>query len=316
MKDSSCRLRCVTALLCLGLTAVAASEDAAPRPIPVPIPRGSAAPAATSDAAAYVARIAHAHADDEPVAAMAKAEAAMKRPIDAVGAHWVTIGQVDEQPVRGYLAMARHRPEVLPAVLVFHEWWGLNSNIQAMTLQLAAHGYAALAVDLYSGAVAKDPQRARALATAALGDPARLAQVFTAANQYLQRGLGASRIATLGWCLGGTMSLEAAAQAGPQIDAAVIYYGQVTGDRQKLAGLTAPVLAIFGGADDSIPERNIEAFGTTLASLGRKAEIHIYEGAPHAFANPSGKSFQPAAAADAWLRTLAFLDQHLKTVTP
>jgi len=96
-----------------------------------------------------------------------------------------------------------------------------------------------------------------------------------------------------------------------QLDAAVIYYGRLVTDPAELAPLRMPILGIFGGQDRGIPVASVREFETALEALGNTVEIVVYEEAGHAFANPSGTRYQPEAAADAWERTMDFLDEHL-----
>jgi len=95
------------------------------------------------------------------------------------------------------------------------------------------------------------------------------------------------------------------------MDAAVMYYGRPNLDPAELARLRAPLLGLFGGADEGIPERAVREMETMLRDLGKSVEIHFYPGAGHAFANPTGTNYQEAAATDAWRRTVAFLAAHL-----
>jgi carboxymethylenebutenolidase len=95
------------------------------------------------------------------------------------------------------------------------------------------------------------------------------------------------------------------------LDAAVIYYGRVVTEPEQLAPLMMPILGIFGGQDRGIPIESVRQFETMLQTLGKTAEIVVYEEADHAFANPSGTRYEPEAAADAWRRTLEFLAEHL-----
>jgi carboxymethylenebutenolidase len=180
-----------------------------------------------------------------------------------------------------------------------------------MSDRLAGQGYVVLAADLYVGATAEDPAAARALMEKALGNSAALGQNIRGALQFLEEQTQASGIATLGWCFGGSMSLEAALLMPDKVAAAVIYYGHVTTERAELGRLKMPVLGIFGAEDDSIPVEHVRSFERTLHELGKDAEIHVYPEAGHAFANPSGRAYRAKAAADAWDRTLAFLDKHL-----
>ncbi|HET6528111.1 MAG TPA: dienelactone hydrolase family protein, partial [Balneolaceae bacterium] len=96
------------------------------------------------------------------------------------------------------------------------------------------------------------------------------------------------------------------------IDATVIYYGRLVTDAERLATLEMPVLAFFGAKDESIPKEQIKQFEAALNEAGVPNSIHIYEDAGHAFANPSGTRYQAKAAEDAWQKTVAFLNEHLK----
>ncbi len=116
----------------------------------------------------------------------------------------------------------------------------------------------------------------------------------------------------VGWCFGGGWSLRTALLLGPEIDAAVIYYGRPVTEPDQLAPLQAPLLGHFGALDDGIPVDRVRELEAALAALGKEAAIHIYEEADHAFANPSGTRYNEAAAELAWERTLAFFDRHLR----
>ena len=95
------------------------------------------------------------------------------------------------------------------------------------------------------------------------------------------------------------------------LDATVIYYGQVTDDEDKLSSLEVPILGLFGSEDRGISVESVRRFDDALERLGKDHEIHIYEGAGHAFANPSGNNYNAEYANDAWTRTLDFLGAHL-----
>jgi len=260
------------------------------------------------DDAGYAERMAQEHATDQPTPSPA-AKAGAEAPIKSQTVRYAT---VNGREVNGYLAYPAAAEGGLPAVLVFHEWWGLNDNIKSMADQLAGQGYVALAADLYGGQVAAEPAAARSLMEQALKDRDAMGQNLRQAHAFLKDQIKATRIGTIGWCFGGSMSLQAALVVPDGVDATVIYYGHVGGDVEPLKPLKAPVLGLFGGADGGIPVESVRAFESALKGLGKPVEIHIYEGADHAFANPSGGNYKPDAAADAWQKSLAFLAQHLK----
>jgi carboxymethylenebutenolidase len=256
----------------------------------------------------YAERMAREHANDQPTASpAAKGDAAA--PIKSQTVRYAT---VNGREVNGYLAYPAAAEGGLPAVLVFHEWWGLNDNIKSMADQLAGQGYVALAADLYGGQVATQPEQARSLMEQALKDRDAMGQNLRQAHAFLKEQIKATRIGTIGWCFGGSLSLEAALVVPDGVDATVIYYGHVNETVEQLKPLKAPVLGLFGGADSGIPVEMVRQFETNLKGLGKPVEIHVYDGAAHAFANPSGGNYKADAAADAWQKSLAFLAQHLK----
>jgi carboxymethylenebutenolidase len=100
------------------------------------------------------------------------------------------------------------------------------------------------------------------------------------------------------------------------LDAMVMYYGPILLDRSRLAPLNVPVLGFFGGQDETIPVRDVQAFRATLMDLGKNAEVLIVPRVGHSFANPSAGSYNEQAANESWATTLVFLERHLKLATP
>jgi carboxymethylenebutenolidase len=217
---------------------------------------------------------------------------------------------VEIGPDKAYLSLPEGAKAPLPAVLVIHEWWGLNDHIRHWTDRIAALGYAALAVDLYGGTVATTPEAAMAAMKAV--DPARSRETLKRAFEFLGSDprILAGKRAVIGWCFGGSQSLGLAL-AEPRLDAAVIYYGRLVTDPAQLAAIKARVLGIFGTRDASIPEEQVAAFEAGLAAAGVRHEILRYDAA-HAFANPSSARYDAKAAADAWTKVQAFLAQALR----
>ena len=212
---------------------------------------------------------------------------------------------------KGFLAKPKNEG-VYPAVVMIHEWWGLNDNIKEMARSLAAEGYVVLAVDLYNGKIGKNSTEAGQLAGAVRGNPAVAIQNMKAAVQYLQNlgNVNDDKIASMGWCFGGAMSLQLA--LNEKLAATVIYYGNLETNSTKLSVIKWPILGIFGSKDTSIPVETVKKFEAALNEVGIENEIHIYEGVGHAFANPSGMNYAPEQTKDAWEKTLEFLDRELK----
>ena len=144
-----------------------------------------------------------------------------------------------------------------PGVIVIHEWWGLNDNIAHWADRLAADGYAAIAVDLYSGQVARTPENAMKYMKAVDTDAAKA--TLMAARDFLRTDarIKAPKIGSIGWCFGGGWSLQAALHM-PKLDAAVIYYGRLVTDAGKLASINAKVLGVFGNLDKGIPPASVD----------------------------------------------------------
>jgi carboxymethylenebutenolidase len=259
----------------------------------------------------YAERMAEQHAGEEPVPAFAGNDERYREV--EVATEEVEYATVDGRAITGYLAMpegAEERPDAaLPGLIVIHEWWGLNDNVETMARLFAHHGYVALAVDLY-GERAESPERARELMGEV--DEAQAEENLRQAYRYLVEEHNAPRVGVVGWCFGGGWSLRTALALPEEIDATVVYYGRLIEDRDRLATLDMPILGIFGAEDQGIPVAGVRRFESTLEDLGKDVEIQVYEGAGHAFANPSGERYQPEAARDAWQRTLEFLESHLK----
>lgn len=249
------------------------------------------------------------HADDttepSPAAELAPARAVISDPK-------MPYAEIGDQLVYGYFVAPSDVFEPLPAIIVIHEWWGLNDNVRAMADRLAGEGYMVLAVDLYGGETADSPAAARGLMLEVVEDPNPANENIRAAYEFLAVA-GAPRIGSLGWCFGGGWSLNTAQLFPDELDAAVIYYGQVTDDDEKLRPISAPILGLFGAEDTGIKVESVETFRASLERLRKDHEVHIYPGVGHAFANPTGTNYNADAATDAWARTLEFLGRHLST---
>lgn len=196
------------------------------------------------------------------------------------------------------------------AVLVIHEWWGLNDHVKHWADRLAADGYAALAVDLYGGAVATTREEALENMRA-VDDEVALATLQAGLKFLAEDGrVKAEKVACIGWCFGGGWSLQLA-MAAPDLDAAVIYYGRLVDDPEQLEKIRAPLLGVFGKRDTGIPTEAVDAFEAAMKKAKRPATILRYD-ADHAFANPSSARYDSANATAAWKQVRAFLREQLR----
>ena len=244
------------------------------------------------------------HADDSPITT----EAAKRPPIARVSSESIIYGQTGDRKHVGYLSQPDN-DKTKSALIVIHEWWGLNEDIHLMTDQLAALGYSTLAVDLYDGESADGVREAFQLSTNLSKNEEGALANLRQAYDYLEKELGAEKIGIIGWCLGGKWSLRGALMLPQEIDATVIYYGSLVNDKQKLAALEMPIIG-FVGTKDRLLQEFIE-FDKNLKELEKDSVIHIYDGAKHAFANASGIAYEESAAEDSWKKTVDFLNKHL-----
>lgn len=209
---------------------------------------------------------------------------------------------------QGFLSKPTAQGE-FPAVVMIHEWWGLNDNIKEMAKKLASQGYIVLAVDLYNNQVGTTSEEARKLVTSF--DSIEGIENMNSAITYLKTEHSVQNIGSIGWCFGGGQSLNLAIN-NSDLDATVMYYGQVSSDSESLSKISWPILGIFAEKDQGIPADSVKQFESQLDELGIANEIIIYPGVDHAFANPSGERYAPEESKDAWEKTLDFFNKNLK----
>jgi len=199
-----------------------------------------------------------------------------------------------------------------PAIVVIHEWWGLNDWVKDQAAKLAGEGYVALAIDLYRGKVATTPDMAHEIMRGVPEDRAK--RDLHAAFEFLQAqpNVRKNRIGAIGWCMGGGYSLDVALQE-PTLAADVINYGPPATNPGALKKINAPILGLYGGLDQGITPDDVHKFEAAMRQLGKKIDVKIYDDAGHAFENPNNKGgYRPDDAADAWKRTVSFLAETLK----
>lgn len=199
-----------------------------------------------------------------------------------------------------------------PAVVVLQEWWGLDDHIRSVVDRLAQAGFIALAPDLYHGETTTEPSEAQQKMMAlsigqAEKEMAGAVDFLVAHAGYTGTGVGA-----IGWCLGGGLSVWAAA-TNPEIAATVSYYYVMMHGKPDFSKIGGPILGHFGTADDFIPVATSEALLVELREAGVEAEFVFYEGAGHAFFNDTNRlgTYDADAAARSWERSVDFLREHL-----
>jgi carboxymethylenebutenolidase len=213
--------------------------------------------------------------------------------------------------VNGYLALPEGGGKH-PAIIVIHEWWGLNDWVKQQAQHFASDGYVALAVDLYRGQVATTPDEAHILARGLPDD--RGLRDLEAAFAYLaaRPDVETNKIGAIGWCMGGGWSIKLA-EDQPKLAAFVVNYGSLPTDPAIIAKIQAPMLGNFGADDKGIPPESVHAFEAAMKSVGKKPDIKIYEGAGHAFQNPDNKDgYRKEATEDADKRIDVFFHKELQ----
>ena len=212
------------------------------------------------------------------------------------------------------LANNTQQQEPMPAVIMIHEWLGLNEHIKNQADLLAKEGYVVLAVDLYRGEVATDSNRAMELASSVRNNSTSAIDNLQSAVNYVKslEMVDGSRIASLGWCFGGDWSLQLALNSSENpLAATIIYYGRPVTDTASLSSISWPILGIFGDQDQAITVESVKQFASALNASGITNDIYLYEGVGHAFANPSLDNYAPKETADAWQKTIGFLRTYL-----
>ena len=219
-------------------------------------------------------------------------------------------GAAGAPDVRAYVA----RPEgngPFPAVIMIHEFWGLNESILSMADLLAEEGYLVIAPDTFRGSTTAWLPRAIYQVTSNKPENINADLDSVYAWLELQPEVETDRIAIAGFCYGGRTSL-AYSLHNNRLAATVIFYGAPETDPAVLKNLPGPVLGIFGGVDQSIPVDQVNAFDAALTEAGVPHEITIYEGQPHAFVEDAEGIKAGGAQGEAWNQMLSFLETKLK----
>jgi len=193
-----------------------------------------------------------------------------------------------------------------PSVVLVHEWWGMNGNIQDIALRLAQETFYTVVVpDLWRGEHAEEPDQARKI---------RMQQDLEVRSADIRSVVGwleqqrAPTIGVMGFCMGGGLTWRIA-QEDERLNAAVPFYGKV--DIESGKPIHCPVVAHYGGADPSTPPEHVDRVRAYLAAQPYAHQVYVYEGAGHAFFNDTGDTYDPEAAELAWQRTLDFFKNEL-----
>lgn len=223
--------------------------------------------------------------------------------------------------LKGYLVRDTASKEPRPAILVVHEWWGLNDYARKRAQMLAKLGYVALAVDMYGGGkIARHPDDAGKFAAAVTKNLEIESARFNAALAYLKEepGVDPQRIAAIGYCFGGGVVLQMARQ-GAELKGVASFHGPLATDRPAQPGaVKAKILVLTGEADQMVPAEQVVAFKGEMSKAGASFRVISYPGAMHSFTNPDADrlarkfklpiAYSPQADRDSWAQLQDFLD--------
>jgi len=211
---------------------------------------------------------------------------------------------------RGYLATPKEKGRY-PGVIVIQEIWGLVENIKDITRRLAAEGYIALAPDLYNGETVNTLEAGRAIREK-LSEEAMLKDI-NAAFTHLKTlpNVNGDKIGSVGYCMGGGLSLRLAC-INPELAAAVVFYGRNPSPIDTVKNIQCPILGNYAGDDRGITEADVNMLKDTLTKYGKTSDIKIFQSVPHGFFNNTRESYRPEAAKEAWARVQSFYAKYLK----
>lgn len=220
----------------------------------------------------------------------------------------------DGVTMNGYVVYDENKEGKRPAIMVIHEWWGLNDYAKRRAKQLAELGYIAMAMDMYgNGKTADNPDSAGKLATPFYQNPQMMKTRFDAALKKLKSypQTDTSKMASMGYCFGGGLSLNLA-RLGENLKGVVSFHGSLIGVPLDKSKLKADILVCHGAADPFVPQEEVNKFKQQMDSAGARYTFKAYDGAVHAFTNPNatamGEKFKIPIKYDAKADTASWND--------
>jgi carboxymethylenebutenolidase len=199
-------------------------------------------------------------------------------------------------------------PRAGAAVILIHEWWGVNGHVRDLAGRCAKEGYLCVAPDLFRGKTAQDTTEASKLMNELSIDDGL--ETIRQALEETRRAYGVERVGITGYCMGGTFALRAACEI-ETLKAAAPFYGDIP-DEETLSRLQVPTLFIAGARDNWITPEKVEGLKEAARKYDLPVEVVSYD-ADHAFFNDTRPEvYNPEAAADAWQRVLALFSQRLQ----
>lgn len=225
-----------------------------------------------------------------------------------------------EAVLEGFFCWDEARPGPLPAVVICHAWAGRDAFVEGKARRLAAHGYAAFALDVYGkGRRGATREECSALMSPFVHDRALLARRLEAALGAVRAlaEVDGRRVAAMGFCFGGLCVLDLA-RNGADLRGVASFHGLLKPRPQPSAAIRAKVLVLHGHDDPMVPVEDVVAFEREMSKAGADWQLHVYGRAMHAFTNPEandpgfGTVYEENADRRSWKTLIGFLEEVLR----
>lgn len=200
-----------------------------------------------------------------------------------------------------------------PGVVLIQEWWGIEPHVLGLANKLAEAGFVVAVPDLYHGKVATEPNDAMRIMMMVRKNVDVAAREIIGALETIKQlpNVQPKKLGVIGFCMGGFMAYTVASRY-TDLGAVIAFYGAgYDPTPEEVAKVNAPVFAVYGKQDDSVPPEQIQKIEQMYKSAGKDITVRTYD-AGHAFLNPDHGMGNKAAADDAWPRAVAFLKEHLR----
>jgi dienelactone hydrolase len=230
--------------------------------------------------------------------------------------------EAGDTQLKGFLAFPASATDKRPGILVGHEWWGLNEHARTVARKLAELGYVALALDMYGdGKNSEHPADAKTWMMAVMADPNTAAKRFEAAKAALAADphVDPTRLAAIGYCMGGALVLQAA-RRGDDLDLVASFHGNyATPKPLEKDVFKGKIFVAHGAADSFTTPAQVQGLKQELDAAGANYEFVEYAGAKHGFTNPNatelGKkngldvAYDAKADAESWSKLQELLSE-------
>lgn len=219
--------------------------------------------------------------------------------------------EIGDGLVYGHFAIPADMIDPLPAVIIVHDWFGLNQTVRSSAERLAGDGFIVLAVDLFRGRTADTVALARELEVDVVENTRLAEDNLRQAIDFIRISSGAPSIAVVGYGFGGGWALRTALASPDRLDAAVSFYGQVITDEDRLAEARVPFLGFFSASDRAVPVQTVRDFAASMNSLEKEADVNILDDVRRGFVDVTSENYDGAKAGEAWRTMVAFLTEQM-----